>query len=116
MNLLKRPFLYILDDNGEPVAETDVLAWSAWHADKHDRCALGRTERGGVVVSTVFLKFDHNVLGDKPVLWETLVFGGERNGTRWWYETRAEAQAGHAKACELVLGLPPGGVLGQEEP
>jgi hypothetical protein len=86
---------YILNDDGDPVPEPDLLKWEAWFGDTAKR-RLARTEiGGGVFVSTVFLGTDHGWGSGKPVLWETMVFGGPLNEEQVRYHTRAEALAGH---------------------
>jgi len=58
---------------------------------------------GDVMVSTVFLCFDHNFTKPgPPLLFETMVFGGHytRNISR--YTTWEEAEAGHKATCDLV--------------
>jgi hypothetical protein len=55
-------------------------------------------------VSTVFLIFDHafGLEGVKPLLFETMIFGGKRNDYCQRYATWDEAVAGHAEAVDLV--------------
>jgi hypothetical protein len=53
------------------------------------------------VVSTVFLGIDHG-FGDDPILFETMVFGGEYDGIQKRYSTWDEAVEGHYKICYLV--------------
>ena len=57
-------------------------------------------------VSTVFLGIDHNVSMDtsEPVLFETMVFGGEYNEEQWRYKTWDEAMSGHERIC-IMVGL-----------
>ena len=50
----------------------------------------------GSVVSTVFLGLDHGH-NAVPILFETLVFGGQLDGNGERYSTYDEAVAGHAK-------------------
>jgi len=84
---------YILKD-GKPVLEEDILKWAKWY-ESADR-VLACEERGHIRVSTVFLAVDHNFYGsDQPVLWETLVFGGELDGEMDRYSSEEEAIAGH---------------------
>ena len=60
---------------------------------------------GEVRVSTVFLQVDHNHCGSgPPILFETMVFGGEYGDHQWRYCTYEEAAKGHAKICEKVRG------------
>jgi hypothetical protein len=89
---------YILDENGEP-KEADYLEWTKWVANDIRRL-LARI--GDVKISTVFLGLDHYFFGDKPVLWETNIFGGEHDGYQERYSSKEDALKGHKKACDLV--------------
>ena len=71
---------YILNKQGEPVIEGNLVTWAQWFGTvesrrvKVDDLPQGR-------VSTVFLGIDHNhSLKGPPILWETLVFGGKLSG------------------------------------
>lgn len=67
---------YILDNSGRPVREPDSLKWAEWFGFANR--TVGDTTVGASRISTVFLGIDHNYSGNgRPVLWETLVFGGE---------------------------------------
>jgi hypothetical protein len=93
--------LYILDQNGEPAACEDVIAWAAWWSAANRQVAEDRIK--GVRISTVFLGIDHNLGDGPPLLWETLVFGGALGGELKRYATREEALAGHAAMLARVL-------------
>ena len=70
---------YILNDEGKPVLEPDLIKWSRWF-EKADRHA-GSEWIGEVRVSTVFLGLDHNYDHEGcPILWETMVFRGDLSG------------------------------------
>jgi hypothetical protein len=61
---------------------------------------------GNVKVSTVFLGLDHNYsLDGPPLLYETMIFGGEHDQYQERYATRDEALAGH-RAALLLIGIP----------
>lgn len=96
--------LYILDDNGNPVPEPDLLTWARWMetAERH----VDKTEIAGITISTVFLGTDHNFGFDpndtRPVLYESMVFGGELDEEQRRYCTRVEAQAGHDELVAAV--------------
>jgi hypothetical protein len=93
---------YILDDSGNPVPELDLLKWARW-LESHDH-VVAKTELGEVMVSTVFLAVDHGFGSThRPVLWETMVFGGELDGVQKRYTSRAAALAGHAETVAQVL-------------
>ena len=53
-------------------------------------------------ISTVFLGLNHNCGDGPPILFETMVFGGEFDGYQDRYSTWEEAEEGHKKAVDLV--------------
>lgn len=99
---------YILDTNGNPVLELDLLKWACWYEKADRRIAL--TEIGDIHISTVFLGLDHNfewIFGDgeyKPILYETMIFwpGHELDNDQARYSTREEALAGHEAVVTRV--------------
>jgi hypothetical protein len=93
---------YILRD-GEPVAEPNVLKWAEWF-EKTDR-SVGKTTVGDVQISTVFLGVDHQWDDGPPLLFETMVFGGDLDEEQKRYATLDEAKAGHQRMVEQVLRL-----------
>ena len=56
----------------------------------------------GVTVSTVFLPFDHGFGEGKPVLFETMVFGGAHDQYQLRYTSMKDALDGHAETVKLV--------------
>lgn len=64
---------------------------------KHNRLA-------GIRVSTVFLGVDHNFFGDgrRPIVFETMIFGGPHDGYQERYATWEEAEVGHRRALLLA--------------
>lgn len=57
---------------------------------------------GDVEVSTVFLSWDHSFGDGEPVLFETMVFGGEYNEYQLRYTSYLDAIRGHNETCEMV--------------
>ena len=62
---------------------------------------------GDAEVSTVFLCFDHSLGGligedRKPILFETMIFGGKHDEWCERYHTYDEAMEGHKRLCEMV--------------
>jgi hypothetical protein len=56
-----------------------------------------------ITISTVFLSLDHNHSGvGKPVLFETMVFGGEHDQYQERYCTWNEAAKGHKRIVNMV--------------
>ncbi|HEY6143716.1 MAG TPA: hypothetical protein VIV55_09930 [Flavobacterium sp.] len=64
---------------------------------------VDRTDIGNILVSTVFLGIDHSFRSDVPILFETMIFGGELEGYQERYSTWDEAVKGHKRACDRVL-------------
>jgi hypothetical protein len=93
---------YILKD-GVPVLEPDLLTWASWFEDR-DKRRIALTEIGDAKVSTVFLGIDHSFGGGAPVLFETMIFGGEHDEYQERYHTLEEAMIGHERAVSLVKG------------
>ena len=62
---------------------------------------VAKTKKNDIVVSTVFLGIDHQYNNGPPILFETLIFGGEYNEDQWRYSTWEEAEQGHEIACQL---------------
>jgi len=95
---------YILDHDGRAVAEPDILKWGEWFrtSERH----LAEDQIGEVCISTVFLGLDHQFGDGPPLLWETMIFGGEHDQYQERYSTREEALAGHQAALDLVRGNP----------
>lgn len=91
---------YVLNAAGEPEPATDALAWGAWMATASRHVA--DTQVGPVRISTVFLGLDHSFGHGRPVLWETLVFGGIRDGAMYRYETRDQAERGHQQMVDVI--------------
>ena len=68
---------YILDADGNPRPEPDVIKWATWF-EKGNRI-VKQDQIGEVWVSTVFLGLDHDFTGKgPPILWETMTFRGDR--------------------------------------
>jgi hypothetical protein len=78
----------------------------AWDKDygfyglKEDRKTIDRYETKHLVVSTVFLGLDHSFEGS-PILFETLVSGGNLEGEMARYHTWEEAIKGHNNMMKL---------------
>jgi len=88
--------------NGRELVPCDnVLDWARWFetADRH----VAETIVGDARVSTVFLGLDHGFGNcDQPIVFETMVFGGNNDGACQRYSTWAEAEAGHAAIVDQL--------------
>jgi hypothetical protein len=93
---------YILNNNNKPIPASIIEA-ADWLEEGSDRRTVKRDEIGDITVSTVFLGLDHSwTPGGKPVLWETMIFGGEHDQYQERYTSYEDALEGHEKALELV--------------
>ena len=87
---------YYFLDGKTPKPVADVLEWARGLESANRRVAEDFV--GDVRVSTVFLGTDHNFgWSDRPVLFETMVFGGKYNLEQERYCTWDEAEAGHQR-------------------
>lgn len=94
---------YILKD--KQIIKTDLMGWAKWAEENNSNRIIKYSPVTGIVsVSTVFLGLDHNHTGyGEPVLFETMIFGGEHDGYQERYTTYEEAEAGHDKAVEMIF-------------
>ena len=92
---------YILDENKKPIPAT-IEEWGKMFEDPaRKQVACSKSDRG-ILVSTVFLGMDHGFGESPPILFETMIFGGEHDEDQWRYATWDEAVAGHKAACTLA--------------
>ena len=90
---------YILD--GETPIPLSDYEWEEWRGVR--RHIIRNTDLLGGEVSTIFLGINHNYAEPSdPILFETMVFGGDLDGTQERYRTYEEAIAGHAEMIEKV--------------
>ena len=70
---------------------------------------VGRTQVGEFLVSTVWLMgIDHSFMSDVPILFETMVFGGQWDQELDRYATEEQAMRGHLRVVDrLRAGEPP---------
>lgn len=90
---------YILDFEGEPEPCEDPARWHRWHEANSHLLRVALDKIGKVSVSTVFLTEGN---GCPPYLWETMVFGGVKDGHCERYSSRKAAREGHARTVALV--------------
>lgn len=88
----------------KPVPEPDLMKWAEWFetAERH----VADETIDGVRVSTVFLGLDHSFGEGKPILFETMIFGGEHDQYQDRCSTWKEAEEMHKKAVALVKSNP----------
>ena len=94
---------YLLDENKEPYPAT--LNQYMILFDNIDMKVTAYDEIDGVRISTVFLGMDHSFShepGHIPVLWETMIFGGEHDDYQKRYTSHHDALEWHQRALELI--------------
>ena len=64
-----------------------------------NRIKLAKDIIGDMEISTIFLGIDHNNFGlrGKPLLFETMIFGGDKDEKQWRWHTWKEAKKGHKR-------------------
>jgi hypothetical protein len=92
---------YILDDDDNPVKST-VNEFVDWEEAYPERKAVKQEYIDDAYISTVFLGLDHAWNSDVPVLWETMIFGGEHDQYQERYTSYEDALEGHKIALNLV--------------
>ena len=85
---------YILDGH-KPILCDDLMKWAKWF-ETADRQIAKTSISDEITVSTVFLGLNHNYGDGEPVLFETMIFGGELDEQIQRYSTWEEAE-GHKR-------------------
>ena len=93
---------YTLDENNKPIVATSIIEAATWLDKNPERKAVKQEHIDDVFISTVFLGLDHAWDSDVPVLWETMIFGGEHDQYQDRYTSYEDALEGHEKALTLI--------------
>ena len=89
---------------GEPITyEQQMENWKRSEYDWDEMKRVALEEHDDVRVSTVFLGMNHNYGDGPPLLFETMIFGGEHDDKQWRYTTEAQALEGHKAAVVLAF-------------
>jgi hypothetical protein len=91
---------YILDGH-TPVPTNDLMEWARFF-ENSDARRVAETHVGDVRVSTVFLGLDHRFTNGEPLIFETMIFGGEHDGYCERCSTWKGAEYEHRKALALL--------------
>lgn len=88
---------YILNGKTPEVVE-NIFEWaSKFHNTER---VIAKKDISGSHISTVFLGFDHSFTDDDtPILFETMIFGGDFDGFQQRYHTWDEAKNAHDLIC-----------------
>ena len=108
-----RPIYY--DRQGKPMT---LQQWAEKFEDAHyrhvARDVIGPDEPLDpaplITVMTSWLGLNHDWRSDEPLIFETIVIGGEHDATGIWYTAETQAREGHRRAVEeLRAGRSPRG-------
>lgn len=81
-----------------PTPVTDVREWADWFERHWDERVVAVDKVGETRMSTVFLATDYDFTGAGiPVLFETMLFGGDYDGQQWRWRSWEEAERGHRR-------------------
>lgn len=83
-----------------PVPVEDVIEWARWF-EKADRVVHQTQIDPGCRVSTVFIGIDHAFDGGPPLIFETMIFGGDHADYCQRCSTWEEAEAQHLEALKF---------------
>jgi len=85
--------------DGEPISDEEGRKLLS----DPDARRVAKDTVGDADISTVLLVLNH-AFGDdsKPMIFETMIFGGERDQECWRYATKAQALYGHAQLVKLL--------------
>ena len=86
------------DHDGNPIG---VWEWVRLF-ESLDRLIVRTRVDDDVEVSTVWLGLDYSFGLGTPLIYETMIFGGEHDEYQWRYPNRDAALAGHDQAVALA--------------
>lgn len=88
------------DKQGNPIT-LEQASQLRYGPDGENYTRVGLTHIGETRVSTVWLGLDHSYYHDtKPIIFETMVFGGDHDQECVRYQTEQQAQQGHHTVVE----------------
>ena len=90
------------DIHGQPISATEWASERSEDADSDWSKARRQTKVEDSSVSTVHLGLDHQCGEGRPLIFESMIFGGGPDQTQVRYSTMVEAHAGHARLVEQV--------------
>lgn len=81
----------------------NLISGDMWPSHEDRRVARTKID-DDVSVSTVHLVLDHGFGDGPPLIFETMVFGGDHDQDCWRYSTEEQAQAGHDAVVAWLRG------------
>ena len=84
------------------VPEPDIVKWARWFETADRRVALTELTEYDVKISTVFLGVDYGMGDCRPLLFETLVFGGVMDGDMIRTSSWTGAEEAHTRMVMRV--------------
>jgi hypothetical protein len=98
---------YVREADGAVRGPMSTEAYSRWITANGDTHQAQRQvcddDVDGRRVSTVFLALDHNHFADgPPLIFETMIFGGEYDQHQWRYSTVKQAREGHRQVVAAL--------------
>ncbi len=89
--------------DGSPIGTMEYLRlMSSRRSDENDSWWRRKTNVGEAEVSTVWLGINHNWGDGPPLIWETMIFGGEYNEYQWRWASQADALTGHEHIVAML--------------
>lgn len=84
------------DWDGNPISSDEWI--EIWQRDRVIR--YDKYNRG--TISTVYIGLDHSFGQGAPLIFETMIFGGEFDGHEWRAATKEEAEKNHVEALRML--------------
>ena len=94
---------HFIEVDGVPMP-VDLYTWARAFDQRDEAWRVGNDTIGEAQVSTVFLGLNHRHDAGAPLLYETMIFGGDHDEYQVRYTTREAAAAGHAAIVAWVKG------------
>jgi hypothetical protein len=94
---------YILDNH--KAVKCDLMTWARWFEEGCDNRRVAQDQIGDVKISTVFLGINHQWGEGPPLLFETMIFGGEHDEFQERCTTWEQAEEMHARALRMVAAI-----------
>jgi len=91
-------FLRAFDRDGNPISDEEAARLFR----DFDERRVAYNQFDDVEVSTVHIVFNHRFSDGPPLIFETMIFGGEYDQHQWRYSTLDDALEGHQRVCVLL--------------